>query len=68
MRPTRLLLFSPIVTLLSLFCAVVFSLIYLLFTTFPAVFEEQYGFSVEISGLAYLGLGIGRISVVYDQT
>lgn len=59
-RPIRLLLFSPIVTLLSLFSAVLFSLIYLLFTTFPSVFETQYGFSVEISGLAYLGLGIGK--------
>ncbi|KAK9413069.1 putative Major facilitator superfamily domain-containing protein [Seiridium unicorne] len=61
LRPTRLLLFSPIVTLLSLYGAVVFSLIYLLFTTFPDVFETQYGFSVELSGLAYLGLGIGFI-------
>lgn len=59
-RPVRLLLFSPIVTLLSLFCAVIFSLIYLLFTTFPAVFKTQYGFSVEVSGLPYLGLGIGK--------
>ncbi|KAF7517857.1 hypothetical protein G7054_g13664 [Neopestalotiopsis clavispora] len=59
LRPTRLLLFSPIVTLMSLFSAFVFSLIFLLFTTFPAVFETQYGFSVELSGLAYLGLGIG---------
>ncbi|KAK6087316.1 fluconazole resistance protein 1 [Seiridium cupressi] len=61
LRPTRLLLFSPIVTLLSLYGAVVFSLIYLLFTTFPDVFETQYGFSVELSGLAYLGLGIGFV-------
>ncbi|KAH6660547.1 major facilitator superfamily domain-containing protein [Truncatella angustata] len=59
LRPTRLLLFSPVVTLLSLFSALVFSLIYILFTTFPMVFETQYGFSVQISGLAYLGLGIG---------
>ncbi|KAK6221124.1 hypothetical protein LQW54_001697 [Pestalotiopsis sp. IQ-011] len=64
LRPTRLLLFSPIVTLLSLFSAVVFSLIFLLFTTFPSVFEAQYGFSVEVSGLAYLGLGIGFILAI----
>lgn len=45
--------------LLSLFSAFVFGLIFLLFTTFPIVFEEQYGFSPGISGLSYLGLGIG---------
>ncbi|KAI1874437.1 hypothetical protein JX265_004645 [Neoarthrinium moseri] len=58
-RPTRLLLFSPIVTLLSIYSAIVVGLIYLLFTTFPSVFESQYGFSTETSGLSYLGVGIG---------
>lgn len=55
------MLFSPIVLLLSLFAAFVFGLIFLLFTTFPAVFELQYRFSTELSGLSYLGLGIGFI-------
>jgi predicted MFS family arabinose efflux permease len=45
--------------MLSLFAAFVFGLVFLLFTTFPAVFESQYGFSEELSGLSYLGLGIG---------
>lgn len=58
-RPIKLLLLSPIVLLLSLLCAFVFGLLFLLFTTFPAVFEEQYHFSTGISGLSYLGLGIG---------
>jgi predicted MFS family arabinose efflux permease len=60
-RPIKLLLFSPIVFLLSTFCALVFGLTFLLFTTFPLVFESQYGFSSGISGLSYLGLGIGMI-------
>ena len=58
-RPTKLLIFSPIVLFLSLYCALVFGLIFLLFTTFPAVFEDQYSFTAGTSGLAYLGLGIG---------
>ncbi|RDL36000.1 putative MFS transporter [Venustampulla echinocandica] len=60
-RPTKMLLFSPIVLLLSIYCAFMFGLIYLLFTTFPAVFEETYGFGPSIAGLAYLGLGLGMI-------
>ena len=60
-RPLKLLLFSPIVLLLSLFAAVVFGQTFLLFTTFPAVFEEQYGFTTGTSGLSYLGMGIGMI-------
>jgi hypothetical protein len=58
-RPTKLLLLSPIVLLLSLLCAFVFGLLFMLFTTFPQVFEEQYNFSAGVSGLSYLGVGIG---------
>lgn len=61
-RPTKLLILSPIVLLLSLLSAFVFGLVFLLFTTFPTVFEEQYHFSTGVSGLAYLGIGIGMIS------
>ncbi|RAO68927.1 uncharacterized protein BHQ10_004939 [Talaromyces amestolkiae] len=57
-RPTKLLILSPIVLLLSLLCAFVFGLLFILFTTFPTVFEEQYHFSAGVSGLSYLGVGI----------
>jgi MFS family permease len=58
-RPTKLLIFSPIVLLLALLCAFFFGLLFLLFTTFPSVFEQQYHFSAGVSGLSYLGVGIG---------
>lgn len=58
-RPTKFLILSPIVLLLSLLCAFVFGLLFMLFTTFPTVFEEQYHFSTGVSGLSYLGVGIG---------
>ncbi|KAI1127210.1 major facilitator superfamily domain-containing protein [Nemania abortiva] len=61
-RPARMLLFSPIVSLLSLYTGIIFGVIFLLFTTFPQVFEGAYGFSPGIAGLAYLGLGLGLIS------
>ncbi|KAE8132031.1 major facilitator superfamily domain-containing protein [Aspergillus pseudotamarii] len=60
-RPTKLLLFSPIVLVMSIYVALIFGLLYLLFATFSMVFEGQYGFSTGISGLAYLGLGIGEL-------
>ena len=60
-RPIKMLIFSPIVLALALFCAFVFGLIFLLYTTFPAVFELQYGFSPGVSGLSYLGIGIGML-------
>ncbi|KAE8450754.1 hypothetical protein EG329_005667 [Mollisiaceae sp. DMI_Dod_QoI] len=58
-RPVKMLAFQPIVLLMSIYTAVVFGYMFLLFTTFSAVFEEQYHFSESVIGLSYLGLGIG---------
>ena len=58
-RPTKMLLFSPIILALSIFVAIFYGYVYLLFTTFTFVFENEYGFSPGIAGLTYLGLGVG---------
>lgn len=57
-----LLLRSPILFVISLYVALVFGVMYLLFTTFPSVFEGQYGFTASISGLVYLGLGVALVA------
>lgn len=60
-RPIKMLLFSPIVLALSIYTAVSYGYLYLLFTTLHVVFEQLYHFSQGIAGLSYLGLGIGAI-------
>ncbi|KAK2810023.1 hypothetical protein FQN49_008565 [Arthroderma sp. PD_2] len=60
-RPTKMLIFSPIVFLLALDMSIIYSYLYFLFTTFTYVFKERYRFSSGEAGLAYLGLGIGFI-------
>ncbi|EXJ78937.1 hypothetical protein A1O3_08437 [Capronia epimyces CBS 606.96] len=59
MRPAQLLFKSPIVLVLSAYMSIVYGLLYLLFTTITSVFEGQYHFSPQITGLAYLGIGVG---------
>jgi MFS family permease len=59
-RPTKLLLFSPIVFCLSLYVAIVYAYLYLFFTTISQVMVTQYGFRNDLSGLGFLGLGIGQ--------
>ncbi|TVY90092.1 MFS transporter [Lachnellula willkommii] len=59
MRPLKMLFKSPIVFLLSLYMAVVYGLLYLLFTTITTVYIETYGWRPEMCGLAYIGLGGG---------
>ncbi|RDW63791.1 MFS multidrug transporter [Coleophoma cylindrospora] len=64
-RPTILLLRSPVLLVISLYVSLVFGLMYLLFTTFPDVFEGQYGFNTSTSGLVYLGLGVALIIAMF---
>lgn len=60
-RPLKLLMLSPVVLLLSIYVAFVFGLMFLCFSTYAAVFIDQYHFSVGVSGLTYLGQGIGMV-------
>ncbi|KAI1167371.1 major facilitator superfamily domain-containing protein [Nemania serpens] len=60
-RPTQLLLFSPIVLFMSIYVALALGLLYLLFAAFSDLFGDIYGFSTGISGLAYLGIGLGEL-------
>lgn len=60
-RPSKLLVRSPILLVISIYVALVFGTMYLLFTTFTDVFEGQYGFSTTVSGLTYLGLGVALV-------
>lgn len=61
-RPLKLLILSPVVLLLSIYVAFVFGLMFLCFSTYSAVFIEQYHFAVGVSGLTYLGQGIGMVT------
>ncbi|KAI1749727.1 major facilitator superfamily domain-containing protein [Xylaria castorea] len=61
-RPAKMIVFSPIVLLISLYAGTLYGLIFLLNTTFPMVFEETYNFGTGVAGLAYLGLGLGFLS------
>lgn len=45
-RPTKLLLLSPIVLSLSIYMATSYGYLFLLFTTFPTVFQDHYDFSI----------------------
>jgi hypothetical protein len=58
-RPLKMLLFSPMILLMALYYAVVYGILYLLYTTFTFVFEQEYHFSPSNVGLTYIASGIG---------
>lgn len=60
-RPTKMLFCSPIVFLLSLYMAIVYGYLYLIFTAMPILFEQEYGFSTGSVGLSYIGIGVGSV-------
>lgn len=60
-RPLKMLCLSPIVLATSIFIAVVYGYLYLLFTTLTNVFENTYHFSSGTVGLTYLGIGLGSM-------
>jgi hypothetical protein len=58
-RPMKMLFTQPPVFILSLYVAIVYGVLYLMFSTF--VFAQQYGFGTGTIGLAYLPTGIGML-------
>ncbi|UNI22045.1 hypothetical protein JDV02_007970 [Purpureocillium takamizusanense] len=58
-RPFRLLLTQPIVQVMSLYMMYLYGMIYLVLSTFPALWTGTYHESVGVGGLNYLSLGIG---------
>ncbi|RDL38947.1 uncharacterized protein BP5553_03287 [Venustampulla echinocandica] len=61
-RPVKLLLFSPVVLLLSIYVALIFGLLFLCLSTYSTVFIKQYHFTIGTSGLAFLGQGTGMLT------
>ena len=58
-RPLRMLFLSPIIAVFCAYEALVYGLLYLLLTTISGVYISTYGWAPELSGLAFLGLGVG---------
>lgn len=60
-RPMKLLFTVPIVTAMAFYIAVVYGILYLLFTTFSIVFPQNYGFDEVESGLVFIPSAIGMM-------
>ncbi|KAJ5987510.1 hypothetical protein N7451_011875 [Penicillium sp. IBT 35674x] len=63
-RPWILLFREPIVFLLSLYMAIIYGTLYMLFAAFPIVYEEYRGWNQGVSGLAFLGIMVGMLLAV----
>lgn len=63
-RPWILLFREPIVLLLSIYMAIIYGTLYMLFAAFPIVYQQYRGWSPGIGGLAFLGVAVGMMGAV----
>ncbi len=59
LRPITMIFTEPIVFFMSLYTAFNFSVLYGFFAAFPIVFEGVYHFDAGLSGITFLGIGLG---------
>ncbi|KAK8045557.1 hypothetical protein PG993_005581, partial [Apiospora rasikravindrae] len=62
LRPTKMLLCCPIVTVMCTYVAILYGTLYLLFSTYSFVFKEVYNFSTTAAGLVFLAGGFGTLA------
>ena len=63
-RPWILLFREPIVFLLSIYMAIVYGTLYMLFAAFPIVYQVNRGWNQGVGGLSFLGLLVGMLCAI----
>lgn len=59
--PFKILATEYMAVSLNLWTALLLGILYLFFNAYPLVFEGNHGFSLQQTGLTFLGIGIGEI-------
>ncbi|KAJ4328670.1 hypothetical protein N0V84_000861 [Fusarium piperis] len=63
-RPWVLLFKEPIVLLLSIYMAIIYGTLYMLFAAFPIVYQQNRGWNQGVGGLAFLGIMVGMLFAI----
>ncbi|KIL61653.1 hypothetical protein M378DRAFT_166604 [Amanita muscaria Koide BX008] len=65
--PFHLLLTDRMALLLDIWTALLLGILYLAFQSFPYVFMTLHGFSIQFTGMTFLGIGIGMVIAALSQ-
>ena len=60
-RPFKMLVLEPILTLVTIYMAFIYGMIYLFFESYPIAFQEQRGWNMGVGALPFLGITIGVV-------
>jgi MFS family permease len=66
-RPFQLVFYEQMALLLNLWTALIFGILYLTFEAFPIIFGEKHHFNVQMTGLSFIGIGIGMLIATAAQ-
>ncbi|PPQ97319.1 hypothetical protein CVT26_006637 [Gymnopilus dilepis] len=66
-RPFELLLFDRMAFLLDLWSSMVLGILYLTFQAFPIIFMDVHGFNTQMTGMSFLGIGLGMLLAISTQ-
>ncbi|CAG8134564.1 unnamed protein product [Penicillium olsonii] len=63
-RPFVMAVTEPICIFWDIYIAIIYGILYLCFVAYPIVFQDIRGWDLGISGLAFLGIGIGVVLTI----
>lgn len=63
-RPWILLFLESIATIMSIYMAIVYGTLYMMFSAYPVVYQVNRGWSPGIGGLAFLGILVGIVAAI----
>ncbi|KAL1961237.1 hypothetical protein VTO42DRAFT_3183 [Malbranchea cinnamomea] len=63
-RPFVMAVVEPICIFWNIYISLVYAILYLCFVAYPIVFRQIRGWSIGLSGLAFVGIGVGGVIVV----
>lgn len=66
-RPLSMAINEPICIFWNVYIALVYGVLYLCFVSYPIVFSELRGWSPGLTGLSYMGIGIGGICTIVSE-
>ncbi|KAJ5710060.1 hypothetical protein N7493_009652 [Penicillium malachiteum] len=63
-RPFVMAVTEPICIFWDIYVAIVYGILYLCFVAYPIVFEDDRGWGLGMSGLSFLGIGLGVLITI----
>lgn len=66
-RPLSMAINEPICIFWNVYIALVYGVLYLCFVSYPIVFSELRGWSPGLTGLSYIGIGVGGMCTILSE-